>query len=138
MRRKLAKRTEPVHPLTPEELKARLHAAADAMVAEVEAWHTAHPEATLSDIETELLKARQQASEQMGAALIEAQPSRRPQEQPTCPTCGKRMRFKDGVETDVQSQVGVIRYRRGYYYCPHCHRGLFPPGSNAPASSGGL
>ncbi len=138
MRRKPAKPAEPLHPLSPEELKARLHAAADEMVAEVEAWHAAHPDATLSDIEDELLKVRQQASEEMGAALIEAHPSVRPSEKPVCPECGRRMRFKDGPEGSVQSQVGVIRYRRGYYYCPHCKRGLFPPGSPPAAPEGGL
>jgi hypothetical protein len=133
-----ANSTEPLKPLSPEELDARLRAAADEMIAEVKAWQAGHPEATLSEIETELLKVRRRVSEQMGAALIETQPSRRPKEKPTCPTCGKRMRFKDGVTTEVQSQVGVIRYRRGYYYCPRCHAGLFPPGSPAATSGGGL
>ncbi len=129
---------EPLQPLSPEELDARLRAAADEMITEVKAWQAAHPEATLSEIETELLKVRQRASEQMGSALVEAQPSRRPKEKPVCPTCGRKMRFKDGMETGVQTQVGVIRYRRGYYYCPHCKSGLFPPGSPSAASGGGL
>jgi hypothetical protein len=138
MRPKPAKPTEPLHALTSEELKARLDAAAAELVAEVEAWHQTHPDATLSDVEAELLKVRQRVSEQMGAALLEAHPSRRPQEKPACPECGRRMRFKDGQETSVQTQVGVIRYRRGYYYCPRCHSGLFPPGSPPAASAGGL
>lgn len=123
-------------PLSAEELDARLRMAADEMITEVKAWQALHPEATLSEIEVELLKVRQRVTEQMGAALIEAQPSRRPRAKPTCPSCGRRMRFKDDLETGVQSQVGVLRYRRGYYYCPHCKGGLFPPGS-PPAASGG-
>ncbi len=129
---------EPLQPLSAEELQVRLQAAADEMVREVQAWQATHPEATLSEIETELLKARQRASEQMGSALIEAHPSRRPKEKPVCPSCGRMMRFKDGLETGVQSQVGVIRYRRGYYYCPRCRRGLFPPGSPTETPEGGL
>jgi len=142
-----AKPVEPIEPVEParsgqplsaEELDARLRAAADEMIAEVKAWQALHPEATLSEIETELLKARQRVSEQIGAALIEAQPSRRPKEKPTCAICGRPMRFKDDLETGVQSQVGVIRYRRGYYYCPRCKGGLFPPGPPPPASGGEL
>jgi hypothetical protein len=138
MRPKPSKPTEPLQPLSPEELDAQLRTAADEMIATVKAWHAAHPEATLSEIEAEMLKVRQQITEQMTAALIEAQPSRRPKEKPLCPTCGRRMRYKDAVETSVQSQVGVIRYSRGYYYCPHCKSGLFPPGSPTGAAGGGV
>jgi len=150
MRRKPTKPAEPTQltepaapaasgqPLSTEELDARLRAAADEMIAEVKAWQAVHPEATLSEIEMELLKVRQRVTEQMGAALVEAHPSRRPKEKPACPTCRRPMRFKDDLETGVQSQVGVIRYGRGYYYCPHCKGGLFPPGSPPTASGGEL
>jgi len=91
--------------------------------------HTTEP--TLTQIEDVVLKLRQQLSEQMALAVIEAQANRHPVPGPKCPTCGREMHYKDMKGDTVDSRVGVLPLERGYYYCETCRQGLFPPGPAA-------
>jgi len=47
---------------------------------------------------------------------------------PMCEKCGKEMRYKGDKTRYVVTRNGDQRLSRGYYYCPDCSRGLFPPG----------
>jgi hypothetical protein len=44
----------------------------------------------------------------------------------TCPHCREAARFNEYRAKTVVSLLGSMRIRRGYYHCPHCHRGHFP------------
>ena len=44
----------------------------------------------------------------------------------TCPHCGRAAEFHSHRWHTSFSLVGAIRYRRAYYLCRVCGRGLFP------------
>jgi hypothetical protein len=44
----------------------------------------------------------------------------------TCPGCQQPAEFKGYRPRTVESLLGTIHYRRGYYHCGRCGRGLFP------------
>ena len=52
----------------------------------------------------------------------------RPEVEPKCPECGKGMRYGGQRGKTVGSKAGEVSYQRGYYHCPACGAGLFPPG----------
>ena len=43
-----------------------------------------------------------------------------------CPHCGEGARYVRRREGQVRTILGVVRYRRAYYLCPHCHQGTCP------------
>jgi hypothetical protein len=47
---------------------------------------------------------------------------------PRCEGCGREMRYKGDKTRYVVTHNGEQQLRRGYYYCPDCGSGLFPPG----------
>jgi tRNA(Ile2) C34 agmatinyltransferase TiaS len=47
---------------------------------------------------------------------------------PVCEECGQEMRYKGDKTRYVVTRNGEQQLERGYYYCPACARGLFPPG----------
>lgn len=44
----------------------------------------------------------------------------------TCPGCQQPAEFKEYRAKCVESVLGTVRFRRGYYHCRRCGRGLFP------------
>jgi hypothetical protein len=40
-----------------------------------------------------------------------------------CPPCGEAAKF---VKHRPKARRGLLRYRRAYYHCDHCHTGSFP------------
>jgi len=110
------------------EMKADLMQQAEVLVEELLDWNEQTDEPTLTQIEEVILKLRQRLSEQMGLAVIESQEATRPAPSPRCPTCQDEMHYKDMKDNTVESRIGQLALRRGYYYCETCRAGLFPPG----------
>ena len=109
-------------------LKTELMSEAEGIIDELVAWTADTPAPNLTQIEDIVLKLRQRLSERMALAVIEAQATVRPVPGPSCPTCGGEMHYKDRKANTVESRVGSLGLKRGYYYCEACRRGLFPPG----------
>ena len=107
--------------------KARLMNQAEAVIDKLLDWSDATPEPNLTQIEAIVLRSRKRLSEQMALEVINAQEAKRPVPGPQCPRCQQEMRYKGQKEVTVESWVGDLRIERGYYHCPDCKAGLFPP-----------
>jgi hypothetical protein len=53
---------------------------------------------------------------------------KRPEAEPSCPDCGRPMRYGGRPGKKIDSKAGEIAFKRDYYHCPACRAGLFPPG----------
>jgi uncharacterized protein with PIN domain len=111
-----------------EERKVRLMKRAEGLIDELLDWSERTAEPNLTQIEEIVLDLRQQFSEEMAQEVIEAQEAKQPVPGPRCPICGEEMRYKGQKKIEPQSWVGDLKIERGYYYCPECKEGLFPPG----------
>ena len=110
------------------ELETKLMQVAQEVVTELLDWAEATQAPNLTQIEEEILSLRKRLSEEMAETVIEAQEATRPVPGPHCSTCGREMSYKDIKPNTVESRVGSLTLERGYYYCPTCQAGLFPPG----------
>lgn len=116
---------------TREQKRAELLRAAEAMIEEYLDWEEQAAGSNLSQIEAAVLKVRRQLSQRMAEVAIEDQDAVQPVEAPLCPQCSERMRYKGQKARSVESLVGTLRFKRGYYYCTHCQGGRFPPEQSA-------
>lgn len=111
------------------EMKTALMRQAEIAIDELLDFGEQATEPTLTEIEEAVLKLRAEMGKQAALMLIEVQPNTHPVPGPRCPTCGQEMHYKGGKGEIVESRVGPLPLKRGYYYCESCRRGLFPPGS---------
>jgi uncharacterized protein with PIN domain len=113
-------------PVNDKDLKARMMAEAEKAIEKLLADRSEKAEITLSDIERLVRAAGQGVMERFTEELVEEE-AQKPQSS-TCPECGKKMRYKGKKERDLVTESGEVRLERGYYYCPSCRKGFFPPG----------
>lgn len=110
------------------ELEAAMKEVVATIDAEVSAWQAAHPHATFTELEGVVLQARKKYGEALMQALVAQREEVRPVPGPRCPQCGAEMYYKGQKQRRVVSSIGETDLQRGYYYCPQCQRGVFPPG----------
>lgn len=110
------------------ELEAALEAEAKQAIREYLDWAESSQAPSLTQIEDQVLKLRKRLGERMAQVVIDAQDAVRPLPGPACPECGREMHYKDEKGNTVESRVGTLGLKRGYYYCETCRGGLFPPG----------
>jgi uncharacterized protein with PIN domain len=110
-----------------EERKVRLMKAAEEMIDELLDWSETTAEPNLTQIEAVVGRLRKTLGEQMASEAISAQEAKQLVPGPRCPECGQEMRYKGPKEVTVESWVGDLTIERGYYHCPDCKVGLFPP-----------
>ena len=108
--------------------QAELLAEAKVAIDELLDWEGQAEAPTLTQIEEVILKLRKQFGQRMAEVVVQGQETRKPVPGPECPTCQEEMGYKGMKETGVESWLGLLDLERGYYYCDHCRRGLFPPG----------
>ena len=112
-----------------EKLKAEYMAEAEAMFDELMKWDKENVEPDLTQIENIVLKLRKRFGERMAQSIIEMQEKRQPAEKMICPKCGLEMVTKGEKRNQVETRIGRVELERGYFYCPECKQGIFPPGS---------
>ena len=113
---------------TREQKRARLLAAAEAAIDELLAWDETNKAPNLREIEEEVLKLRAGFGQELALTVLEGQEAVQPAEGVQCPGCGQEMRYKGQKPAEIESWVVNDALKRGYYYCPACKQGLFPPG----------
>jgi hypothetical protein len=113
--------------LTCAQKRAKLEAAAEAVIERMLDWDEKNARPNLTAIEDEVLQVREQFGQAVADVMVEGQESRQPVENPRCAHCGKPMRYKGQKRKEVESRVGGIEVERGYYYCTACASGFFPP-----------
>jgi hypothetical protein len=113
---------------SPAAIKAELMTQAEAIIDELIEWQATTEQPNFNQVEAKVLELRQKLSETMTQVTLAGQAAVRPVPGPPCPDCEREMRYKGLKENTVSSWVGEVRLERGYYYCDHCRRGLFPPG----------
>jgi hypothetical protein len=113
---------------TREQKRARLLAAAEAAIDELLAWEETNTAPNLRQIEEEVLKLREGFGQELALTVLEGQEAVQPAAGVKCGQCGQEMRYKGQKTTELESWVASSTIKRGYYYCPSCQRGIFPPG----------
>jgi hypothetical protein len=111
-----------------ERIKAEFMAEAEALFDELMNWEGENKEPDLTQIEEIVLKLRRQFGEQLAQAVIQRQEKRQPAEKQICSECGGELVTKGDKNNRVETRVGLMEIERGYYHCPKCKQGIFPPG----------
>jgi hypothetical protein len=109
---------------------------AAALLREAAEWQADHPEATLEELEVEVLQLRQRFGEQLLNTLVRHREAQPPVPGPRCPECDAEMHYKGEKGRTLPTTLGDLHLERGYYYCSACRQGVFPPGSDAGGDSG--
>ncbi len=94
------------------------------------AWHAAHPDAPLAEIEAaveeQVSRLRTQLLRERVAVAAQETTERA---RPACPQCGTPLQRRGRrVRTLTARGGGTLRVERSYYECPGCGTGRFPPG----------
>ena len=114
--------------LSREEKKARLMERLEKAADELLDWEDQNRKPTLTQLEDIVLALRKQIGEEMAEEVIGRMEAKAMVPGPSCPKCGQEMRYKGEKETQVESRARALKIKRGYYYCPECKEGIFPPG----------
>ncbi len=114
--------------LTRAQQKEQLLAEAERLIDQMLDWTEQTERPNLTQIETIVLELRRQFGKTLAEQAIAAQANTQPVAAPRCPQCNQPMQSKGGKAKTVVAQVGDLQFARTHYYCPHCERGVFPPG----------
>ena len=112
-----------------EALKAEFMAEAEMLFEELMKWDDENPEPDLTQIEEVILELRKRFGERIAKAVVNRQEKRQPAEKMYCPKCEGELVAKGEKNNQVETRVGLMQIERGYFYCPKCKQGIFPPGS---------
>ncbi len=114
-----------------EQLKATFMVEAEELFDELMDWDEQTQEPDLTQIEEKVLELRKRFGEHIAQQVIMRQEARQPAARVICSGCGGEMVPKGEKSNQVETRFGDLKMARGYYYCPGCKQGLFPPGSAA-------
>lgn len=112
-----------------EQLKAAYMVEAEELFDELMEWDEQTQEPDLTQIEEKILELRKRFGEQLAQQVILRQEERQPVAKVLCRGCGGEMDPKGMKGNQIETRIGNLEIARGYYYCPQCKQGLFPPGS---------
>lgn len=112
-----------------EQLKTAFMVEAEELFDELMEWDEQTREPELTQIEQKILELRKRFGEQLAQQVILRQEERQPAAKVICSGCGGEMDPKGLKGNRVETRIGNLEIARGYYYCPRCKQGLFPPGS---------
>ena len=111
-----------------EQLKAEFMAEAEELFDRLIEWEEQTEKPNLTQIEEIVLELRKRFGERMAQKMMMRQEERQPAKRVDCPECGGEMENKGMKDNQIETQIGNLKIERGYYYCPDCKQGVFPPG----------
>ena len=116
---------------TAEQMKKALLEDVDELVDNWVEWCENTDRPTFDSIEEAVLSVRQKFGQRLVERALEGQESKQPVPEPSCPKCGDRLRSKGEKLVKIESRVGLVEIKRGYYWCTRCSKGFFPSGPTA-------
>lgn len=81
---------------------------------------------SLTDLEELMDRVTRRISRKVLGEWLDACEKVEPQPTTKCRDCGKDANYVSKRVGFVHTQYGLIRYRRAYYVCPHCHQSTCP------------
>ena len=111
-----------------EQLKAEFMTEAEELFDRLIEWEEQTEKPNLTEIKDIILELRKRFGERMAQKMMMRQEERQPAEKVQCPECGGEMENKGLKDNQVETRIGNLKIERGYYYCPKCKQGIFPPG----------
>jgi DNA-directed RNA polymerase subunit M/transcription elongation factor TFIIS len=109
--------------------KAEMMGKAEELIDRLLDWDEQNQRPTMTQIEDIILQLRKEMGEDMAKAVLSEQEQKTPVPGTKCPKCGREMAYKGQHPKQVQTRLGEVGMERGYYTCPDCGEGIFPPGS---------
>jgi hypothetical protein len=107
-------------------LRQRLHERFDQWLDRLEQRLPESPQ-TLSEITAVIWELRQRLTGSLAETLIDHQYAAYQRQTHTrCPRCRRRLTSRGLVARTVETMVGPLRIKRPYFYCRHCHGGVYP------------
>ena len=119
-----------------ERLKAQMMAQVEATVERLLAERAKKGQLDLSDIEHLVREAGERVMQELTSGLVDAEADT--EKRAECPECGQRLLYKGKRGRDLVTQTGEAHLKRGYYYCPTCRKGIFPPRPTVGSGQDGL
>lgn len=113
---------------TRDALKTELMKKAEAVIEKLLEDKKPSEAITLTEIEQVVMRAGEAFKAELTQTLVEASTDRQQVPEPTCPACGKPMRYKGHKPKQVVTETGEVTVERAYYHCAACQQGFFPPG----------
>lgn len=117
-----------------DELERRWGQLAEEVFTGMREWRSAHPRATLTEIEEALdsrlaaVRARMLEDVALRSAAVAVQ-AMDADARPVCPTCGQQLQARGQEQRTLTTQGDQsITLTRSRAVCPVCGTGLFPPG----------
>ncbi|MBX3082595.1 MAG: hypothetical protein KF716_13240 [Anaerolineae bacterium] len=114
--------------MTPNEMKAKLLAEAEAAIDKLLAKRSPANQITMREISQLAIESGQQVQAAVLHSLTQA--SQRAEPAPAqleCQQCGRKMSYKGKRKRQVVADGGETAVERDYYYCSKCKVGIFPP-----------
>jgi len=98
---------------------------------ELRTWRREHPKATLYEMERETMRRMAELQAHILEELSADLPPEEKEDQEQvvqCPECGAKLQKRGEAERQLQGVGGQnLHLKRGYWVCPACGAGLFPP-----------
>ena len=123
---------------TRQQRQTELQNKANELIQQLLDWTDRTDKPNLTQIEDEILALRAELSRSMLESVLSAQEATQPAQGERSPSCGQPLRYKGRRTGQLESRIGSADLERGYYYCPECGQGIFPPGSPVASERGTL
>lgn len=108
-------------------MRASMIAEMEVLLDEYLDWYEGTEDLKFRELEAEILQLRKKMGAKLAEVVVEEE-RKAGAVVSQCPKCGEAVRNKGRKKKRIVSLAGEVEVNRGYYYCPRCRSGHFPPG----------